>query len=373
MNEEQTTIVANLLAKLKGLGVGFIKPVGIIDGPVVTGFRFEVPDHIPVSKIFAKQEDLEMAVQLPEGEKFQIKRMGGELVFFIPNRERKIVDFKDCLWKYLKDEDLATYQLPLMLGVDVYGNYAYLDLADMPHILVAGSTGAGKSVFESSLVASLATRFSPEQLSLYLVDTKRVDLTQFSTHPSVSLMARTVEEWYKTYNHLLREVERRLKELEGVGVRNIKEFNQISPYRWEYRILIIDELADLIERDKAYKEEHPDSDEPKVIDAIKRIIGICRATGLHIIACTQRTDVKVVSGTVKANFPARISLRLPTGTDSRTILDQQGAENLLGKGDMLIKKPDNDNLERYHGPFVKLSDISEILLMRNELRSLAGL
>lgn len=357
------------MAKLIALGVGAIKPTGLIDGPVVTGFKFTIPQNIQLSKIYARQEDLELACGTKSH--IDIRRLGSELVFFVPNEPRKVVDFKECLWWFLKDEKVAEMQLPILLGVDVEGNKKALDLVAQPHILIAGSTGSGKSVYESAIIASLTTFYHPDDLELYLVDTKRVDLTLFADLPHVKKVIRKVKDWYPVYNSLFATVQDRQKVLESNGVRNIREYNQKFPdHKMSYIVLVIDELNDLIEHDKVIRSEDDDHDEPKVIDAIKRLIGICRASGVHIIACTQRTSVDVVTGTVKANFPCRIALRVATGVDSRTILGEQGAENLLGNGDMLVMYPDVDSNQRYHGPFVRLEDIEHILAAQNDIRKL---
>lgn len=363
MTDEQTTIFANLIGRMRGLGV-LATPKGVEPGPVVTGYKFSLPDTLPIAKLQARSEDLALAVGV---ESVDIRRIGHEVFIFVPNKERYIVDFKQALFWYLKDKAVKEAELPILLGTNFRGDFSFLELTDMPHILIAGSTGAGKSVFESAIIASLSTHLAPKELELILVDTKRVDLTLFDQLPHVFRTVKRINEWYTMYNSLFTEVQRRLAELHGAGVRNIKEYNKIfydygrNSKRMPYIVVIIDELADLIEHDKAERDAADEWSEPKVIDAIKRLIQICRATGVHIIACTQRTSIDIVSGTVKANFPCRISLRLPTAQDSRTILGVGGAENLLGKGDMLIQRPDKDGLERYHGPFVKLTDIAEII------------
>lgn len=376
MNDEQQDVVVNLLAKMKGLGMWGAKPKAPIDGPVVTAFPFEVPDSLRLSKFLASEEDFALAVGV---ESLDIRRVGGELVFFVPNRNRRTVNFLDCLATYVRNYE--NMRLPIMLGTDFRGTHASLDLADAPHILIAGSTNSGKSIFESSIIASLAMKFSPWDLKMILVDTKRLDLPMFDHLPHVEETVTKVEQWYPMMETLMTTVEARKTKLEKEKVRNI----------WEYRakglhmpviVLVIDELADLMEHDYAYRQmmkkkaKEDDSiekfTEPTVEDALLRLVQICRAVGVHIIACTQRTSVDIISGTIKTNFPTRISLRLPTGTDSRTILGTVGAENLLGKGDMLIKKPDSDNVERYHGPFVRLEDVKAVLEQKEDILKMLG-
>jgi S-DNA-T family DNA segregation ATPase FtsK/SpoIIIE len=239
-----------------------------------------------------------------------------------------------------------------------------LDLSEQPHILISGSTGSGKSIFESSLIASLAMKFEPNELELYLVDTKMLDLTLFEDLPHTREVAKEINDWYGLSVRLTQEVQRRNHLLSKNKCRNIKEYNQKvnDNQKLSYIILIIDELADLIMKDKARRLE--DKSNLTVMGAIGQLIQICRAAGIHIIACTQRTSVDIVNGVVKSNFPTRISLKLPSKQDSRVILDSNGAENLLGKGDMLIKSNDSDALSRYHGPFVNLNDIDMVLKQR---------
>jgi S-DNA-T family DNA segregation ATPase FtsK/SpoIIIE len=159
--------------------------------------------------------------------------------------------------------------------------------------------------------------------------------------------------------------------LQGAACRNIQEYHAMG-YKMPYKVLIIDEFADLLEQDREAKSEKfsTASEYPKVDDQLKRLIQIARAGGIHVIAGTQRTSVKVVSGDIKANFPCRISLKLPTGFDSRTILGVDGAETLLGKGDMLVNLPDSETLRRYHGPFVKLQDITWIISELDYIRDM---
>lgn len=370
MTPEQEDVVVNILSKMKGLGV-LSKPLGVVDGPVVTGYRFSLPDHLPVAKLLSKTEDIALAVGT---ESVDIRRVGGEVVVFIPNKARKVIAFTEALTWFLKSPEVKEMQLPIMLGTNFKGDFEAIDLATLPHLLIAGSTGSGKSIFETAIIAAMSTALSPEELQIYLVDTKQVDLTLFRDLAHVKEIAYNADKWYKMYNYIFGLVQVRLHELSAGRARNIKEYNamMIPSKKMPYILLVIDELADLIEHDKAIRQEREDHDEPKVIDAIKRLIGICRATGVHIIACTQRTSVDIVSGTVKANFPARISLRLPTGTDSRTILGTTGAENLLGKGDMLVQRPDCDGVERFHGPFVRLDDIVQVIMHQDMIKKMLG-
>jgi DNA segregation ATPase FtsK/SpoIIIE, S-DNA-T family len=371
MNDDQIKVVVTLLKKMNALNV-LVHPAGVIDGPVVTGYRFTVPDTLPLAKLYAKSEDLALASGV---EVIDIRRIGHEVILFVPNKERRVVDFKEALFWYLKDPAVGAAQLPLLLGVDYKGAFSFLELAEMPHVLIAGSTGSGKSVFLSSMIAAISTKYASTELHLYLVDTKNLDLPLFHGLPHAREIVKEIRDWYPVYNRLWREYENRKAEFSRAGVRNIREFHGLG-LKMPFILLVIDELADLIEHDKAFREEakrnESDHDEAKIMDALKRLLQVCRAAGIHVIAGTQRTSVDIVTGTVKANFPCRISLRLPTAFDSRTILGEQGAENLLGKGDMLVKMPDADALVRFHGPFVKLEDIAAILADQNMIKQMLG-
>jgi len=349
-------------AKLTGLGVKGFRILPSVEGPLVTAFPIELHDSTPINKIASKSEDIAIACHV---DSVDIRRVGGLLYIYIPNKNRKIVDFKDALFWFLKDEKVQKMQLPILLGQTVDGQKAAMDLAEQPHVLIAGSTGAGKSVFESAIIAAMATIKSEDELKLYLIDTKRVDLGLFERVPNVKQVIKDVSEWYGFAEMIYKDVQNRNKVFEAKGVRNIREYNSLEEVKKQnkmaYKVIIIDEMADLIEKDKAERENAEGFRYPRVIEGLKRIIQISRAAGIHIIACTQRTSVDIVSGTVKANFPTRISLRLPSSVDSRVILGTVGAENLLGKGDMLVQKSDSDVLERFHGAYVDLKDIKWVI------------
>lgn len=372
---QKETNQLKIIKKLEGLGVtGFSLKEEPIVGPLVTGYILKLSNYTSIKKITSKSDDLALALGVPN---VDIQTIGSEIVIFVPNEERKTVDFKDSLFWFLKDEKVRKMQLPILLGTDYRGENAALDLFDQPHVLIAGSTGAGKSVFESNIIAAMAMAKSTKELDLYLVDTKRLDLTLFERIPQVKKIAKTIDEWYFLINDINLRVKQRNDRLQTVGARNIREYNENFNGKMSFIVLIIDELADLIEKDAIVREdikfkareeqERPVYPNPTVLESIKRLVQICRASGVHIIACTQRTSVDIISGTIKANFPTRVSLRLPTSTDSRTILGEMGAEHLLGKGDMLIKTGDSDSLSRYHAPWVKLEDIENIIENRERI------
>lgn len=363
-----------IVQRLNGLGIYGIKVGEPIVGPIISGFPLILNARTPIKKILGLGEDLALACNV---ESIDIKRIGGQIIAFVPNPEKTIVDFKTSLAWYLKDKDVNKMQLPILLGTSYDGKNSAIDLVEQPHILIAGSTGSGKSIFESSVIAALSVIKKPSELKFYLVDTKRLDLTLFSNLPHVEEMVRDIKGWYAAINFLYSEVQRRNILLESRGARNIKDYNEKVPKKLSHIILVIDELADLIEKDKIAREERKlreeDEDaEPKVINALKRIIQISRASGIHIIACTQRSSADVVSPVVKANFPTRIALKLPQPQDSMVILGQKGAENLLGKGDMLIQHADSDVVQRYHGAYVEIEDIKSIIKFPELIRQSIG-
>jgi S-DNA-T family DNA segregation ATPase FtsK/SpoIIIE len=357
----ENSIEDRILNKLRGLKITSPRIIDKQIGPVVTGFAISFHQSIPIANVLKLNEDLALACNV---ESVDIQRIGNNVWIFVPNEERTIVDFKDALFWYLKDEKVKAAQIPLLLGTDFKGEKQFLELSTQPHLLIAGSTGSGKSILESNLIASLAMLRNENELNLYLVDTKRLDLTLFENLPHVKMIAKDENDWYLLINSLIGEVSNRNYLLEKSKVRNIQEYNQLDGVtKMPYIVLVIDELADLIERDKEFRKNAVKKEElePKVIDALRRLIQICRAAGLHVIACTQRTSVDVVTGIVKTNFPTRISLKLPSAVDSKTILDSKGAENLLGKGDFLLKSQESDSLKRFHSPFVNLEDVKMIL------------
>lgn len=371
---EDATLKDKINMKLRGLGVSNFSIGEPIVGPVVTGYPIKLSPMTSVKEILSKSEDIAFACGVTS---VDIRRINHELVIFIPNQDRTIVDFKDALFWMMKDEEVKGMELPILLGQDYEGKKTAIDLTKQPHMLIAGSTGSGKSILESSIIAALTTMKTEDQVQLYIVDPKRVDLTLFDSLPHVKKTIEDIEEWYPVIDYLYAEVQNRNKFLKASGSRNIKEYNDTHKKKMAYKVLIIDELADLIEKDKyarqtlketikACKADKVDAPEMtmKVIDSLQRLVQVSRAAGIHIIACTQRTSTDVINGTIKANFPTRISLRLPSWIDSKTILDEKGAENLLGKGDMLIKSPENDTPQRFHAPFVRMEDIKFILQQR---------
>jgi S-DNA-T family DNA segregation ATPase FtsK/SpoIIIE len=334
--------------------------VQINPGPVVTTFEFRPDAGIKYSRVTGLAEDLCLATK---AESILIERMAGKSTVGIqvPNEERETIWLRDII----ESENFATSKskLTLAMGKDINGRIVTADLTTMPHVLIAGSTGSGKSVAINAMIMSVLYKATPEQVRLILVDPKRVELGMYEGVPH--LFTPIITEPKLAANALrnaVREMERRLKLLASRSVRNIVQYNRLfdaaTPSLFDenpdekplpYIMIIIDELADLMMLDKANVEE-----------SITRLAQMARAVGIHLVLATQRPSVDVITGLIKANVPTRISFRLATKVDSRTILDSNGAEALLGRGDMLFLPPGTSRLNRIHAPFVTEKEIAAV-------------
>ena len=331
-------------------------------GPVVTTFEFKPEAGIKYSRITNLTDDLCLALK---AESILIERMAGKSTVGIqvPNREREII----WLRENIESQEFmgSKSKLTLALGKDINGRISTADLAGMPHLLIAGSTGAGKSVAINAMIMSILYKSTPDQVRLILVDPKRLELGNYEGVPH--LYTPIITEPKLAANALrnaVREMERRLKLLAEKGVRNIAQYNKLfdeeatrSLFGDEseerplpYIVIIIDELADLMMLDSSNVEE-----------SITRLAQMARAVGIHLVLATQRPSVDVITGLIKANFPARISFRVATKVDSRTILDANGAEALLGKGDMLYLPSGSARVHRLHAAFVTEKEIAAVV------------
>jgi S-DNA-T family DNA segregation ATPase FtsK/SpoIIIE len=330
-------------------------------GPVVTTFEFRPEAGVKYSRVTGLADDLCLAMA---AESILIERMAGKSTVGIqvPNSTRETIWLRDVV----EDPTFAQtkFKLPLAMGKDINGRIVVADLATMPHVLIAGSTGSGKSVAINAMIMSVLFKTTPEQVRMILVDPKRVELGMYEGIPH--LFTPIITEPKLAANALrnaVREMERRLKLLASRSVRNIDQYNKLfdagTPSMFEdaeeqtplpYILIIIDELADLMMLDRANVEE-----------AITRLAQMARAVGIHLVLATQRPSVDVITGLIKANVPTRISFRLATKVDSRTILDNNGAEALLGRGDMLFLPPGTSRLQRVHAPFVTETEISAVV------------
>jgi DNA segregation ATPase FtsK/SpoIIIE, S-DNA-T family len=331
-------------------------------GPVVTTFEFKPEAGIKYSRITNLTDDLCLALK---AESILIERMAGKSTVGIqvPNREREIIWLRENIES---SEFIGTKsKLTLALGKDINGRIVTADLAGMPHLLIAGSTGAGKSVAINAMIMSILYKATPDQVRLILVDPKRLELGNYEGVPH--LFTPIITEPKLAANALrnaVREMERRLKLLAEKGVRNMEQYNKLfddegtrslfgedsEDRPLPYIVIIIDELADLMMLDSGNVEE-----------SVTRLAQMARAVGIHLVLATQRPSVDVITGLIKANFPARISFRVATKVDSRTILDANGAEALLGKGDMLYLPSGSARVHRLHAPFVTEKEIAAVV------------
>jgi S-DNA-T family DNA segregation ATPase FtsK/SpoIIIE len=335
--------------------------VQINPGPMVTTYEFKPEAGVKYSRVTGLADDLCLAMR---AESILIERMAGKSTVGIqvPNHERETIHLRDVL----ESETFAKAKsrLTLAMGKDINGRIVTADLASMPHVLIAGSTGSGKSVAINAMIMSLLFRTTPQQVRLILVDPKRVELGMYEGIPH--LFTPIITEPKLAANALrnaVREMERRLKLLASRSVRNIDQYNKLfegvtgslfddgEPEEpLPYIVIIIDELADLMMLDRANVEE-----------SITRLAQMARAVGIHLVLATQRPSVDVITGLIKANVPTRISFRLATKVDSRTILDTNGAEALLGRGDMLFLPPGTSRLMRLHAPYVSEKETAAIV------------
>jgi len=334
--------------------------VQINPGPVVTTFEFRPEAGVKYSRVTGLAEDLCLAMR---AESILIERMAGKSTVGIqvPNHDRETIWLRDVI--EAENFRNAKSKLTLAMGKDINGRIVTADLTTMPHVLIAGSTGSGKSVAINAMIMSVLYKATPAQVRLILVDPKRVELGMYEGIPH--LFTPIITEPKLAANALrnaVREMERRLKLLASRSVRNIDQYNKLfengTPSLFDdtpdeeplpYIMIIIDELADLMMLDKANVEE-----------AITRLAQMARAVGIHLVLATQRPSVDVITGLIKANVPTRMSFRLATKVDSRTILDSNGAESLLGRGDMLFLPPGTSRLQRVHAPFVTEKEIAAV-------------
>lgn len=337
--EHYYEVSATLLAKLQDFGVqGTV--AGISPGPVVTTYEFSPAPGVKINKIVTLADDLAMVLKVD-----RVRIVGSipgkaAIGIEIPNPIRKTVFLRDIL---LTDEyQDAASMLTLALGFDVIGRPVVANLARMPHLLIAGATGAGKSVAINAFIASILFKATPADVRLLMIDPKRIELSMYDDIPH--LLHPVVVEAKMASRALLwavREMERRYRLLEERRVKSFASYNNVAEEKLPYIVIIVDELADLMM--VASKD---------VETSIARLAQMARAAGMHIILATQRPSVDVLTGLIKANFPTRISFKVSSKVDSRTILDGSGAEHLLGMGDMLFLPPGAAKLQRIHGAFI---------------------
>ncbi len=336
--------------------------VEINTGPVITQFGVEPQylearggkkSRVKVSAIAQLDKDLQLALGA-KSIRIEAPVPGkGFVGIEVPNEEASLVSLRDVMESRQFHKIAEKSPLAIALGQSVDGAPVSADLASMPHLLIAGTTGSGKSVCVNAVIASLLIRNTPETLKFIMVDPKRVELTGYNGIPHlVAPVVVELERIVGVLKWVTREMDERYKKFSNVGSRNIEDFNQHRPANepnMPYIVVIIDELADLMML-------APDETER----VITRIAALARATGIHLVIATQRPSVDVVTGLIKANFPARIAFAVAGGVDSRVILDQPGAERLLGKGDMLYMSGDSPAPVRLQGVYLSDMEIRNI-------------
>jgi S-DNA-T family DNA segregation ATPase FtsK/SpoIIIE len=339
--------------KLERFGISG-KVQSIKRGPVVTLFEYQPAIDSKISKIIALEDDLAMALQALSIR--IIAPIPGRSVvgFEVANKERKNVSFAEIVHSdaFGKCAD----SLPLVLGKDTIGTNVVVDLARMPHLLIAGSTGSGKSVALNGMLVSLLCKKTPDELRMVLIDPKRLEFASYADIPH--LLVPIVTDPRKVtpiLKWVVRQMEERYERMAVCGVRNIQDYNERMTQHPEYEkmafiVVVIDELADLMMTSGR-----------EVEDLITRIAQMARAAGIHLIVATQRPSVDVITGLIKVNFPSRISFRVTSKIDSRTILDANGADKLLGRGDMLFLGSSDAQLKRIHGAYVSDKEIDDLV------------
>ena len=359
--------------KLADFGVGG-SVVKVHPGPVITMYEFEPASGIKVNKIVGLADDLALALRALSVR--IIAPLPGKSVVGVEvaNAERETVYLRDLLEceKFRGSEA----RLPVALGKDIFGNPVDADLAKMPHLLVAGATGTGKSVFLNSLLCSVLCRRTPDELKLLLIDPKLLELSIYAGIPHlIADVVTNPKRASAALAGIVRKMEERYQLMAALGVRSIQQYNERCekelaagkksfrlkagpdeeegaevPYQTiPYIVVVIDELADLMVVCAKDVEE-----------SLQRLAQMARAAGIHLVLATQRPSVDVLTGVIKANFPARISFQVSSRTDSRTILDQNGADHLLGSGDMLFLPPGTSKMQRLHGAFVTEDEVGSL-------------
>ncbi len=363
---ELKEIASRIKSKLEEFNVrGSV--VQINPGPVVTTFEYKPEAGIKYSRITTLTEDLCLGLQ---AESVLIERLPGKptVGIEVPNTRREVISLRAILESEEFHDSVS--RMTIALGKDINGRIKVASLETMPHLLIAGSTGSGKSVMLNAMIMSFLYKATPDEVRMIMVDPKRVELGIYEGIPH--LLTPVITEPKKATNALrnaVLEMERRLKLLAAQGVRNIHQYNRKMAQLREaprnlfdeaeedenlkplpYVLILIDELADLMMLERANVEE-----------CITRLAQMARAVGMHLVLATQRPSVDVITGLIKANFPSRISFRVATRVDSRTVLDSMGAEHLLGKGDMLFLPPGSSRLTRVHGAFVTEAETNRVV------------
>lgn len=330
-------------------------PTSVVDvqvGPSVTKYALEAPPGVKVAKISNLQYDLALAMASPTGTvRIEAPIPGKSLIGIeAPNRSRSLVNFKSLItsdsMKGVKSK------LQVVLGKDVGGITHTYDIAKMPHLLIAGATGSGKSIFIHNLIFSILFKATPQEVKFILVDPKRVELSAYNDIPHLyTPIVTDIEKSPAVFKWAVTEMTRRYKLFESAKARNIESYNEKSGFQaLPYIVIIVDELAEIMVADPSAVEK-----------SIIRLAQLARATGIHLVLAAQRPSANVITGLIKANIPCRVAFNVTGQVDSRVIIDQSGAEKLLGKGDMLFVPPDNPTPVRLQGAFLTDNEITKVV------------
>ncbi len=337
--------------KLKSFGID-VEVADIQRGPSVTQYSLKANSDVRIAKIANLQNDLALALASPNGTvRIEAPIPGKSLVGIeVPNDVRGTVSFKSLISS--GPMKASKSKLSIVLGKDVAGQVATYDISKMPHLLVAGTTGSGKSIFLHNLIFSLLFRASPQEVRLIMIDPKRVEFTHYQDIPHLLVPVVTdMDKAPSVFKWAVTEMDRRYKLFEQAKVMNIDGYNEKSGFQsMPYIVIIVDELAEIMIQDPAGVEK-----------SIVRLAQLARATGIHLILALQRPTTNIITGLIKANIPARVAFNVMSNVDSRVIIDQPGAEKLLGKGDMLFIPPDRPKPVRLQGAFISLVEIKNLV------------
>ncbi len=348
VKENIETNIKDLQAALASFGVE-ASVVSVQKGPVVTMYELQPQSGVKINQISSLHEDLALAMKAASVRIVAPLPGRGTIGVEIPNEKKLLVSLREVLEDKLFTK--AESKLTMVIGKDVAGNPIVADLKDMPHLLIAGATGSGKTVCVNSMISSILFKARPDEVKMIMVDPKMVELACYAGIPH--LMYPIISEAKKAFmalNWAVEEMERRYKVLAASGTRNIDGYNtNRKTDRMPFIVVVIDELADLmiVARDT-------------VETSIQRLAQLSRAVGIHLILATQRPSVDVITGVIKANLPARISFKVASKIDSRTVLDSMGADKLLGKGDLLFLKPGATKIFRAQGAYVDDEDLASL-------------
>jgi S-DNA-T family DNA segregation ATPase FtsK/SpoIIIE len=359
--EKKTDTKLNIEENVKTLEKTFTnfgidaKVVGVIQGPTVTRYEIHPAPGVKISKITNLSNDIALSFAVASV-RIEAPIPGKNAVGIeVPNRKRINVYLKEILQS--SEFQNGKYKLPIALGIDIGGNPIIADLTELPHLLIAGATGSGKSVCINNTILSILYKLSPEKVKFLMIDPKRVELNIYNGIPHLLIPIVTdTSQAIKVLNWAISEMEKRFKIFAEVGVRNLDGYNEYvrninnDTEPLPYIIIVIDELADLMLTSPVKAEE-----------SLCRLAQMTRATGIHLIIATQRPSVDIITGSIKVNFPSRIAFAVSTQVDSRTILDVNGAEKLLGNGDMLFSPVGASKPIRAQGAFVVEKEIRNVV------------